>query len=79
MPDNGGVLVHVGDTVTAGQQIGIVDSNGESTGNHLHMEIWTGGNGLADSQNKIDGAAWLSNQGSVIPALGTSGPIKVQS
>ncbi len=37
-----GVLVRQGDTVKAGQQIGKIGSEGQSSGPHLHFEIWEG-------------------------------------
>ncbi|MGL5828376.1 MAG: M23 family metallopeptidase, partial [Angustibacter sp.] len=41
---NDGVLVNAGDSVTAGQRIGAIGSNGNSTGCHLHFEILVRGN-----------------------------------
>tara|TARA_B100001245_G_scaffold234308_1_gene219607 strand:+ start:19028 stop:22858 length:3831 start_codon:yes stop_codon:yes gene_type:complete len=51
-----GVLVSVGDTVNAGDQIGEVGNAGTSSGPHLHFEIWDGGR---DSGNAIDPAPIL--------------------
>ncbi len=53
---NAGVLVNVGDHVTAGQQIGKVGSNGNSDGCHLHLEV------LRDGQH-VDPQAFLDNAG----------------
>ena len=55
-----GVLVQVGDRVTAGQHIADIGNNGQSTGAHLHFEYhpggWAQGNAI-DPQPFYDAAA----------------------
>ncbi|MGO4612894.1 peptidoglycan DD-metalloendopeptidase family protein [Nocardia sp. 2YAB30] len=63
---NSGVLVRVGDTVTAGQPIGAVGSAGESSGPHLHFEIVPGGRFTGGRQ--IDPLPWLD--GAPTPDVG---------
>lgn len=50
------LMVKAGQAVTAGQQIARVGNNGESSGPHLHMEVWPGGRlgGVA-----VNPAEWL--------------------
>lgn len=51
------ILVKQGDTVTAGEQIGAVGSNGWSTGPHLHFEI-------RDASNTaVEPTGWMEEHG----------------
>lgn len=51
------ILVKVGDTVTKGQQIASVGDEGNSSGPHLHFEVWDGGR--FDGGTSIDPQEWL--------------------
>lgn len=56
--------VSVGDSVSAGQQIGNVGSTGLSTGNHLHLEIYTKENGTKNPMNPyeyFEGVSFIGN------------------
>lgn len=50
-------FVRKGQRVTAGQQIGTVGNRGNSTGPHLHYEVWS-----ADG-TPVNPQAWLANRG----------------
>ncbi|GAY12599.1 M23 family metallopeptidase [Pseudonocardia sp. N23] len=50
-------LVRVGQSVRAGDRIALMGNRGQSTGPHLHLEIWS-----ADGR-KLDPATWLSRRG----------------
>ncbi|GAD87044.1 M23 family metallopeptidase [Nocardia asteroides NBRC 15531] len=49
--------VQAGDRVDAGDVIASVGNRGQSTGPHLHLEIWD------ENSNKIDPVAWLAGNG----------------
>lgn len=54
---NAAVLVNFGDWVAAGQRIGIQGSTGDSTGKHVHYEVWPGGN----INNRVDPVPYLTS------------------
>ncbi len=54
-----GIHVKAGDTVTAGQYIADVGSDGYSTGSHLHFEVRPGGADAAP----VDPEPWLASNG----------------
>jgi len=52
------LLVKVGDVVTAGQPIAGVGAEGQSTGPHLHFEVWPGTR--LDGGSSVDPIGWLA-------------------
>lgn len=56
-----GLLVSVGDSVTAGQHIANMGSDGFATGSHLHFEVWPGGR--LSGGTHTDPVPWLEKAG----------------
>lgn len=57
------IEVEVGQQVTAGELIATMGAQGNSTGPHLHFEVWPGG----DRAQRIDPATWLGEHGVGLP------------
>ncbi|QBJ97468.1 M23 family metallopeptidase [Rhodococcus sp. ABRD24] len=58
--------VSTGQRVSAGQQIATVGNRGQSTGPHLHFEVWNAGGA------KVDPSAWLEERGVSVTWRGAS-------
>ena len=53
---NGGILVGIGQSVRAGQQIGLSGATGAATGCHLHFEVYVNG-------TQVDPVPFMSARG----------------
>ena len=70
---NDGVLVKQGDEVKAGQEIGAIGNAGQSTGPHLHFEIWRGGHRQMAGGTAIDPKPLVSRTEGAQPATHNQG------
>ncbi|MBY6412868.1 peptidoglycan DD-metalloendopeptidase family protein [Rhodococcus sp. BP-252] len=62
-----GIDVTEGQILSAGDPIGAVGNAGQSTGPHLHFEVWPGTR-LASGSHAVDPVAWLASAGANAPA-----------
>lgn len=69
-----GIMVKAGERVRAGQQIGVVGNEGQSTGPHLHFEVWGSPGRLGGSHQ--DPAPYLA--GAAQPGESTARPVGKQ-
>lgn len=76
-----GIMVKAGDRVRAGQQIGVVGNEGQSTGPHLHFEVWGSpgrlGGAHQDPAPFLKNARWPGD--SVSPKAPAKAPAKAES
>ena len=63
-----GIMVKADDRVHAGQQIGVVGNEGQSTGPHLHFEEWTAPGRIRG--RAVDPAGWVASH----PSPGAPAP-----
>ncbi|MES2867294.1 peptidoglycan DD-metalloendopeptidase family protein [Microbacterium profundi] len=71
-----------GTQVVRGQQIGIVGSSGNSTGAHLHFEVWRNGSVYSSINQGFVCLSAVARGGKiplVLPGLGTAAPAPVMS